>query len=112
MAPRIRKPIPHVFLGVTQLAEAVEDTLGLGGYRKGIWQGKSRKVVKIIIDTITKALQRGERVTIAGFGAFYLQPQPSRWFRNFYTNEFCFSKPYIKVKFIPAESLTRSLDDK
>lgn len=36
-------------------------------------RSKARLIVNIVIDSITKALQRGEKVHIQGFGMFYVR---------------------------------------
>lgn len=55
-------------MNMTTLAREVEDILELPRMDR---HGKGFKIVKAIVDTITKALLRGERVTIVGFGAFF-----------------------------------------
>lgn len=40
--------------------------------------GKGRKILQTMIKSMTKALQRGERVSIEGFGIFYIRTRRTR----------------------------------
>jgi len=55
------------------------------------------RVVNAILDEVTDALSRGERVELRGFGAFSVRHRPSRTGRNPRTGD---SVP-VKEKFVP-----------
>ena len=55
--------------------------------RTGQTKTSSREVVKIALDTISKEVQKGGRVSIVGFGAFYQAVRKSRVGRNPQTGE-------------------------
>ena len=45
-------------------------------------KGKVRGTIKLALDTISKEIKRGGRVTIVGFGAFYSTKRRARVGRN------------------------------
>lgn len=53
--------------------------------------------VKIIVDTMTRSLARGQRIEIRGFGSFDLNHRPARVGRNPKTGE----KVSVPEKFVP-----------
>lgn len=53
--------------------------------------------VKIIVDTMTRSLARGQRIEIRGFGSFDLNQRPARIGRNPKTGE----KVAVPEKFVP-----------
>lgn len=53
--------------------------------------------VKIIVDTMTRSLARGQRIEIRGFGSFDLNHRPARVGRNPKTGE----KVAVPEKFVP-----------
>jgi integration host factor subunit beta len=55
------------------------------------------RVVNAILDEVTEALARGERVELRGFGAFSVRHRPARTGRNPRTGD---SVP-VKEKFVP-----------
>ena len=55
------------------------------------------RVVNAILDEVTEALARGERVELRGFGAFSVRHRPARTGRNPRTGE---SVP-VKEKYVP-----------
>ncbi|MDF7676496.1 integration host factor subunit beta [Neisseriaceae bacterium ESL0693] len=53
--------------------------------------------VKIIVDTMTRSLARGQRIEIRGFGSFDLNHRPARIGRNPKTGE----KVSVPEKYVP-----------
>lgn len=53
--------------------------------------------VKILVDTMTRSLARGQRIEIRGFGSFDLNHRPSRTGRNPKTGE----KVEVPEKYVP-----------
>jgi integration host factor subunit beta len=53
--------------------------------------------VKIIVDTMTRALAKGQRIEIRGFGSFDLNHRPARLGRNPKTGE----KVNVPEKYVP-----------
>ncbi|WP_066568333.1 integration host factor subunit beta [Snodgrassella sp. CFCC 13594] len=53
--------------------------------------------VKILVDTMTRSLARGQRIEIRGFGSFDLNHRPARLGRNPKTGE----KVAVPEKFVP-----------
>ena len=59
----------------SQLAEAAAD-------RAGISKGDASKALDAVLDTITSALQSGEKVSLTGFGTFEVRNRAARTARN------------------------------
>ena len=53
--------------------------------------------VKVLVDTMTRALARGQRIEIRGFGSFDLNHRPARIGRNPKTGE----KVEVPEKYVP-----------
>lgn len=53
--------------------------------------------VKVLVDTMTRSLARGQRIEIRGFGSFDLNHRPSRTGRNPKTGE----KVEVPEKYVP-----------
>ncbi|MCP2040701.1 integration host factor subunit beta [Neisseria sp. HSC-16F19] len=53
--------------------------------------------VKVLVDTMTRALARGQRIEIRGFGSFDLNHRPARIGRNPKTGE----KVDVPEKYVP-----------
>lgn len=53
--------------------------------------------VKVLVDTMTRALARGQRIEIRGFGSFDLNHRPARVGRNPKTGE----KVDVPEKYVP-----------
>ncbi|PIT17936.1 integration host factor subunit beta [Snodgrassella alvi] len=53
--------------------------------------------IKILVDTMTRALARGQRIEIRGFGSFDLNHRPARIGRNPKTGE----KVSVPEKYVP-----------
>ena len=59
----------------SQLAEAAAD-------RAGLSKGDASKALDAVLDTITSALQSGEKVSLTGFGTFEVRNRAARTARN------------------------------
>ncbi|HVM21440.1 MAG TPA: HU family DNA-binding protein [Egibacteraceae bacterium] len=64
----------------SQLAEAAAE-------RAGISKGDASKALDAVLDTITSALQDGEKVSLTGFGTFEVRDRAARTARNPQTGE-------------------------
>ncbi len=53
--------------------------------------------VKVLVDTMTRALAKGQRIEIRGFGSFDLNHRPARLGRNPKTGE----KVQVPEKYVP-----------
>ena len=60
---------------------------------------EARDAVNMVIETIKKALKRGERVTISEFGTFYVKFMKARKWRNPKTGEIIDILPKKVIKF-------------
>ena len=63
-----------------ELVEAVAKTAG-------VTKTESQRVVDSVIECISKALERGEKVTVTGFGTFEVRQRAARMGRNPQTGE-------------------------
>jgi DNA-binding protein HU-beta len=59
----------------SQLAEAAAE-------RAGLSKGDASKALDAVLDTITSALQGGEKVSLTGFGTFEVRNRAARTARN------------------------------
>lgn len=59
----------------SQLAEAAAE-------RAGLSKGEATKALDAVLDTITSALQSGEKVSLTGFGTFEVRDRAARTARN------------------------------
>ena len=100
------------------LSREVADLLGLPRLQRS---GKAYHIVTTIVNAMLKALHRGERIQIEGFGIFYIRERPA-------TRRLQYFFPYLKKKglhweikavaakkyvvFQPAKPLLMSLNDK
>jgi len=62
-----------------------------------LYQRHVELIVNTILDEITQALARGDRVELRGFGAFSVKDRPARTGRNPRTGE----KVSVEQKFVP-----------
>ena len=72
---------------ITQLAEQ----------NPHLYQRDVERIVSTVFEEITKALQRGDRVELRGFGAFSVKRRPARIGRNPRTGE----SVSVPEKFVP-----------
>ncbi len=71
---------------------------------------KAEAVVDCILDAIREALEQGERVSIAGFGAFGTQERSARRARNPRTGE-TIEIPAKRVpRFVPGSALRQAVN--
>ena len=59
----------------SQLAEATAE-------RSGLSKGEATKALDAVLDSITSALQSGEKVSLTGFGTFEVRDRAARTARN------------------------------
>ena len=59
----------------SQLAEAAAE-------RSGLSKGEATKALDAVLDSITSALQSGEKVSLTGFGTFEVRDRAARTARN------------------------------
>ena len=62
-----------------------------------LYQRDVENIVNAILDTITGALARGDRVELRGFGAFFVKGRPARTGRNPRTGE----QVTVPEKYVP-----------
>lgn len=60
---------------------------------------KAEKALEAVLDTITREVSRGEKVSITGFGSFEKRTRNARWVRNPQTGERMKSKKKDVPKF-------------
>lgn len=66
------------------------------------------KIVNVILDSITSALARGERVELRGFGAFSVKHRPARLARNPKTG----AQVRVGEKWVPAFKTGKELRER
>ncbi len=66
-----------------------------------------KEALETILELLEEALLKGERVTISGFGTFYLQEERERKGRDFITGDFKEIPPRKKIKFRPSSKLLK-----
>ncbi len=72
---------------------------------------QSEEVVEALFDTVTKALKRGDEVSVAGFGKFSIKDKPARMARNPKTGEQVKVKASKAVKFSVAKALKETVNN-
>ncbi|PIR43124.1 DNA-binding protein HU [candidate division WWE3 bacterium CG10_big_fil_rev_8_21_14_0_10_32_10] len=55
--------------------------------KAGVTKAESQRVVDAVIESITEALERGEKVTVTGFGTYEVRQRAARMGRNPQTGE-------------------------
>lgn len=75
----------------------------------GITHVQARKALTSLLNGINNSLQRGERVTISGFGSFEIKQRRERMGRNPKTGEVIRISPKKRVKFNPSPALEDKL---
>ena len=71
----------------------------------GLSKSDSTRSIESLLDAITNALKRGEKVSIVGFGNFSVTHRKATTGRNPRTGESIQIAASQKVKFLPAKSL-------
>lgn len=84
------------------LAEAVAKTLDLS-------KNKGREAVDVVFDSITKALSRGEEVSVSGFGGFRVSKRGARMGVNPRTGERIEIKASVVPKFKAGKALKEAV---
>lgn len=77
----------------------------------GTSKAEAAKALGAVINTIRDSLKRGEKVAIAGFGAFELAKRGPRKGRNFHIGEAIDVPPMTQVKFKPGKGLRDAVND-
>jgi DNA-binding protein HU-beta len=72
-------------------------------------RGKADEVFTLIIDSITNALQEGDRVTLVGFGTFAVTDRAERMGRNPQTGAQLKIPAATAVKFSPGKDLRETI---
>lgn len=73
-----------------------------------LMQKDVEKIVNVILDEITSALSRGERVELRGFGAFSVKHRPARTARNPKTG----NQVHVGEKYVPAFKTGKELRER
>ena len=90
-----------------QLAEKVHEMHSKKGM--DISKKHSEEIVDFVFDTISKGLEKGDEVSVAGFGSFVVKQRKARTARNPRTGEMV-NVPATKVpRFKPAKALKDSV---
>lgn len=82
----------------TQLANAV-------GQECGLSLKEAVRVVESVLNTITRTICSGERVSLAGFGVFSIRDTAAGKRKNNFTGEIITVKAKSKPRFTPAKAL-------
>ena len=75
-----------------------------------ITQVEAGKIVDLILDDITKALVKNDRVYFRGFGSFTKERRKARRVRNPKTKKMMVIAPHYTVKFTPAAALRKKVN--
>jgi len=75
----------------------------------GITLDQAKKALAALIQGVSTALQRGERVTLSGLGSFEIKLRQERMGRNPKTGKIIKISAKRKVKFNPSQQLENSL---
>ena len=88
--------------------------LAEAAYRRhgGIPRRQALEIVDTILNSITRSLDRDERVVISGFGSFHVRPRGPRRGRNPQTGEAIWIPAAQRVVFRPSEKLVARLNVK
>ena len=70
-------------------------------------QKESLQVVDALIGSIVESLEKGEEVSLVGFGKFYIYNHAPRPVRNPKTQEEMVLKPYKSVKFKVSDKIKK-----
>ena len=75
-----------------------------------ITQVEAGKIVNLILDDITKALVKNDRVYFRGFGVFTRYRRKARRVRNPKTKKMMIIAPHYTVKFTPSNTLHKKVN--
>jgi len=87
----------------TQLTRSIANDTGFS-------QKKSSEILKVLLDSLTEALAKGDSVRIRGFGKFYLNHQKERKIRHPLTGKSIIVGPKKTVKFRCFKSLDQEIN--
>ncbi len=73
----------------------------------GVSKKQAEKIVKFIFSQMSEALQKGERITIQGFGSFEVRKRKKRAVYNPRTKEKVIVPEKRYVAFIPSKKLLK-----
>ena len=73
--------------------------------KTGITKTKAEQAVEIVFDTMKKALSRGDRIELRGFGVFNVRPRKTGIGRNPRTGAEVSIPPGKAVRFKPGKEL-------
>ncbi len=79
--------------------------------RTGLSKTKAEMAVETVFETMKKAMERGERIELRGFGVFNIKPRKTGIGRNPRTGEEVRIPPGKAVRFKPGQEL-RALERK
>ena len=71
----------------------------------GISKAAADRALKSLLDSVTRALKKGDRVSLVGFGAFSVSKRAARTGRNPRTGETIRIKASKAPRFAPGKSL-------
>lgn len=74
-----------------------------------ISKADANTALNTVLSTIEKALKKGDKVTLIGFGTFSVNKRPARTGRNPQTGETIKIKAKKVVKFKPGKALSESI---
>jgi nucleoid DNA-binding protein len=86
--------------------------LAEAAYRRhgGIPRRQAVGIVDCLLDSISRALERGDRVVISGFGTFRVKPRKPRLGRNPQTGEGLMIPGGRRIVFRPSERLIHAIN--
>lgn len=86
-----------------------KETIARMAKDSGITGLQAARAFSSLINAVTAALKRGEKVTFSGFGSFEVKERKARKGRNPKTGEEVPIPPKKRIKFNPSRSLKTSL---
>ncbi len=76
----------------------------------GVSKSKAKEAIDVILRNVTKAMKKGERVALVGFGTFSVSKREARQGRNPQTGDTIKIPAKKVVKFKPSSKLTDTDD--
>lgn len=73
--------------------------------KTGMKKKDAEAIVEAVFETMTEALQDGEKVTVAGFGSFSVKERAGHMGRNPFTGEDMMISASRRVTFTPGKNL-------